>query len=62
MERVWSTLQDLNGVLWHSAILYLLLAVGILFTVWTVFGQYRALTHGVAVVRGKYDRKDDPGA
>ncbi|MBC8523578.1 alanine:cation symporter family protein, partial [PVC group bacterium] len=32
------------------------------FTLWTGFGQYRALTHGVDVTRGKFDKKDDPGA
>ncbi|MEE8169596.1 MAG: amino acid carrier protein, partial [Phycisphaerae bacterium] len=26
------------------------------------FGQFRALSHGVAVVRGKYDDRSDPGA
>ncbi|MBN1239114.1 MAG: alanine:cation symporter family protein, partial [Gammaproteobacteria bacterium] len=38
------------------------LGVGVLFTVWSGFGQYRALTHGTAVVRGKFDDKGDPGA
>ncbi|MBC8202216.1 MAG: amino acid carrier protein, partial [Planctomycetes bacterium] len=32
------------------------------FTLWTGFGQYRALTHGVEVTRGKFDKKSDPGA
>lgn len=29
---------------------------------WSVFSQYRSLTHGTAVLRGKYDDKHDPGA
>ena len=55
-------LNRINGVLWHDWVLYVLLAVGVLFTVWSGFGQFRALTHGVSVVRGKYDDKSDPGA
>ncbi|MEO0610271.1 MAG: amino acid carrier protein [Planctomycetota bacterium] len=52
----------LNGVLFSDAVVYALLAAGVLFTLWSGFGQFRALTHGVAVVRGKYDSPDDPGA
>jgi AGCS family alanine or glycine:cation symporter len=62
METLNHVLEAINGVLWHDAVLYIVLAVGVLFTVWTGFGQYRALTHGVAVIRGKYDNKSDPGA
>jgi alanine or glycine:cation symporter, AGCS family len=52
----------LEGLLWHNYVLYTILGVGVLFTIWSGFGQYRALTHGVSVVRGKFDKKDDPGA
>ncbi len=62
MQNFWNTLNAINGVLWADWVLYVLLVVGTLFTFWSGFGQYRALTHGVAVVRGKYDDKDDPGA
>jgi len=55
-------IDTLNNVLWHDYALLVVLATGVLFTLWSAFGQYRALTHGVAVIRGKYDRKDDPGA
>ncbi len=55
-------LSVVNGVLWHDWVLYVVLAVGALLLVWTKFGPVVALTHGVQVVRGKYDRKDDPGA
>src|SRR5690606_14610998 len=53
---------SINGIVWHDYALLTLLGVGILFTLWSGFGQYRALTHGVAVVRGKYDDTSDPGA
>lgn len=62
MDALMSVLGVVNGVLWHDYVLYTLLGVGILFTFWSRFGQYRALTHGVQVVRGKYDEHDDPGA
>jgi AGCS family alanine or glycine:cation symporter len=52
----------LNGILWHNYVLYALVGTGILFTVWSGFSQYRALTHGPAVVRGIYDDPEDPGA
>ncbi|MFM1891010.1 MAG: hypothetical protein RLZ44_87 [Pseudomonadota bacterium] len=52
----------LNGVLWHNVVLYIVLATGILFTIWTRFGQATALTHGWKVIRGQYDDPADPGA
>ncbi len=62
MESFMHALDAINGVLWHDFVLYVVLGVGVLFTLWSGFSQYRALTHGVSVIRGKYDRKDDPGA
>ena len=56
------TINSINGVLFSDYTVYALLLTGLVFTVWSFFGQYRALTHGVAVVRGKYDDHDDPGA
>jgi AGCS family alanine or glycine:cation symporter len=52
----------LNGILWHNVVLYVVLATGILFTVWSKFGQFTALTHGWKVIRGQYDDPADPGA
>ncbi|MEM9173557.1 MAG: amino acid carrier protein, partial [Pseudomonadota bacterium] len=51
-----------NSILWAQPVLFVLLGTGVLFTFWSGFAQYRALTHGTAVVRGKYDNHDDPGA
>lgn len=56
------SLSAINGVIWHSWVIFGLLAAGLLFTVWTRFTQFRSLTHGLAVVLGKYDDKNDPGA
>ncbi len=62
MEDINSFVKNLNGILFHDYVVYALLLTGVLFTLWSGFGQYRALTHGVAVIRGKYDKKSDPGA
>ncbi|MCW5753144.1 MAG: amino acid carrier protein [Phycisphaeraceae bacterium] len=62
MEVFWKFLDGVNGILWHNLVLYIILAVGVLFTFWSGFCQYRALTHGFALVRGNYDDKSDPGA
>ncbi|MDC0669474.1 alanine/glycine:cation symporter family protein [Nannocystis radixulma] len=55
-------LTPVNAVLWHDSVLYIVLAVGLLFTVWSGFCQYHALTHGVKIIRGDYDRPGAPGA
>ncbi len=62
MDALWNLVGIANDILWHDFVLYALLAVGVLFTFWSRFCQYRALTHGVSVVRGKYDHQSDPGA
>ena len=54
--------NTINGIFFHDFVVYALLLTGVIFTLCTGFGQYRALTHGVEVTRGKYDKKDDPGA
>lgn len=51
-----------DDILWGQHTFIILLGVGLLFTIWSKFIQYRALTHGVSVIRGKYDDKRDPGA
>lgn len=48
--------------LWSLPTFITLLALGVLFTIWTKFIQFRALTHGVSVLQGRYDDKSDPGA
>lgn len=63
MESLMQAITFLNDeILWHDYVLYVLLGAGVLFTIWSGFSQYRSLTHGVQVIRGKYDKRDDPGA
>lgn len=61
-EQMNAFIGMINGLLFHNWVIYILLGTGVVFTIWSGFGQYRALTHGVSVVRGKYDKADDPGA
>ncbi|MDC0178540.1 amino acid carrier protein [Woeseiaceae bacterium] len=62
MENLSELLMAINAILWNGTWLYIIVGTGILFTVWSGVSQYRALTHGPAVVRGVYDNPDDPGA
>ena len=62
MQTFNAILSAVNGILWHDAVLYIILGVGVLLVVWTKFGPLVALTHGVAIIRGKFDDKNDPGA
>lgn len=55
-------IKSLGGVLWGPWTPWCLLGAGLLFTIWTRFTQYAAMTHGIAVIRGQYDNPDDPGA
>ncbi len=62
MDQVNAFMAALNGILWHNVVLFAVLGTGVLFTIWSGFSQYRALTHGAHVLRGRYDSPDDPGA
>lgn len=48
--------------LWSLPTFVVLLGLGILFSIWSKFVQFRALTHGISVLRGKFDDSNDPGA
>jgi len=58
----FSFITTLNSILWNDYTLYALLLTGVIFTVWSGFSQYYALTHGVKVIRGDFDKASDPGA
>lgn len=50
------------GYIWSTPTFVVLLSVGVLFTIWSKFVQFRALTHGFSLVRGKYHDPNHPGA
>ena len=62
MGDLSQTLASINAVLWNDTWIFIIAGTGVLFTIWSGFMQYRALTHGPKVVRGVYDDPDDPGA
>jgi alanine or glycine:cation symporter, AGCS family len=62
LENMNAAIGAINDVIWADWVLYVVLGVGVLFTLWSGFCQFRALTHGVSVTAGRYDEKDDPGA
>jgi len=55
-------IETINAILWNDYTLYALLLTGVIFTFWSGFSQYYALTHGVKTIRGDFDKQDDPGA
>jgi alanine or glycine:cation symporter, AGCS family len=62
MDDINAIIGAINDVLWHDFVLYVVLGAGVLFTIWSGFSQYRALTHGTQVIRGRWDEAGDPGA
>jgi AGCS family alanine or glycine:cation symporter len=63
MNQILDALGEFSGtVLWGPWTFFILMGAGILFTIWSRFCQYTAMTHGVQVVRGVYDDPNDPGA
>jgi AGCS family alanine or glycine:cation symporter len=52
----------INERLWADWVLFVLLGTGLLFTVWSRFSQWRALTHGIELLRGRFDDPTAPGA
>jgi AGCS family alanine or glycine:cation symporter len=62
MGDLSQTLAAINAILWNETWIFIIAGTGVLFTLWSGFSQYRALTHGPQVVRGVYDDPDDPGA
>jgi len=62
MADLSALLATINGILWHEYVLFAIVGTGLLFTIWSGFSQYYALTHGSRVVSGVYDDPNDPGA
>ena len=56
-----NTLQLINNVMWGPATIVILVGTGIFLTFRLGFIQLHQFKHAVDLVRGKYDRKDDPG-
>lgn len=62
LDSIIDVIAAIGVFLWKPWTFFALLATGVICTIGTKFVQWRALTHGVAVVTGRYDHDDDPGA
>ncbi|MFA5939298.1 MAG: amino acid carrier protein [Sinimarinibacterium sp.] len=63
VETLFAGMDRINAVLLSTPVLQALLGIGLLFTLWTRFCQYRSLTHGIALCAGRgIDTSEGPGA
>ncbi len=60
-DWIGTLLDGYNEYVGTYALMFLLLPVGLLFTVWLKGIQIRRLGHAVAITRGRYDNPDDTG-
>jgi len=61
MSNIEAVADWLFGVVWTPYLFFLLLGCGLIFSIVTKFVQWRALTHGLDCVRGRFDRPEDTG-
>ncbi len=61
MTELFALIDAINSITLSKPVLVTLLGVGVLFTFWSGFSQYRSLTHGVGLVSGKWTSKEGPG-
>ncbi len=62
MQEFFNVINAINGVMLGVPMLLALLVVGLIFTVWTRFCQYRSLTHGVGLLTGRWTGSKGEGA
>ena len=63
MSDFFLLLERINAVTLSVPVLATLLGVGVIFTLWSGFGQFRSLTHGFKLVSGRgIDTRKAPGA
>ncbi len=62
MQALMQAFDAINGIMLSVPVLLTLLGVGVLFTFWSGFCQYRSLTHGIGLISGRWDSKNGPGA
>ncbi len=62
MQKLNEILKAIDGMLGGGDwFVFLLLGVGLFFTIYLKFPQLRFLAHAVRIVKGKYDKKEDVG-
>lgn len=61
MERVEQLLQIVVDHAWGTPLLVLLVAGGFILTLYSRFLPFRGVAHAFKIIRGDYDKADDPG-
>ncbi len=61
MEQIENYIIAFSDFLWGMPLLIILVGGGLFFSIYSKFLPFRYFGHGVAILRGKYDDKDDPG-
>ncbi len=62
MQKLNEVLVQIDGLIGGSQwFVFMLLGVGLFFTLYLGFPQFRYFNHALKVVRGKFDRKEDKG-
>ena len=61
LEIIETSMAVFAETVWGTPLLILILGGGLFFTIYSKFTPFRYIRHGIDIVRGKYDEKDDPG-
>ncbi len=61
MTELFAFIDAINGIMLSLPVLVTLLSMGVLFTLWSGFIQYRSMTHGIGLLSGKWTGKKGPG-
>lgn len=62
METIKLITDGMNAVAYNKHFLFVILFAAVLYTAWSIFVQFRSLTHGAALVAGKYNTSSGRGA
>lgn len=61
LSQLETALNQFADAMWSTPLVVLLVGGGLFFAIYSRLQPYRHFGHGIAVLRGKYDRADDPG-
>ncbi|MFQ6610316.1 MAG: sodium/alanine symporter, partial [Fidelibacterota bacterium] len=61
LEIIETSMAVFAETVWGTPLLILILGGGLFFTIYSRFTPFRYIRHGIDIVRGKYDERDDPG-
>ncbi|SFR57631.1 alanine or glycine:cation symporter, AGCS family [Marinobacter daqiaonensis] len=61
MDQLESWLRKTSDFLWGAPLIFIIVGGGLFFVVYSRALPYRYFGHAINILRGKYDRDDDPG-